>query len=535
MLTLKIKYNSDKQEIINSFINNYTGVFYKLYNNPELMIDEGFVQSNLNNYVDKSIYESCLVDVKTKLSQFETIVKKRNEQINEIIELLKEDNFETKKELKKKYHLMNKLAYLSKSKDKNIVFGGKGLLRRITKLSQRIANKHINNNNNNITSEIEKDKTLLDQYKSEFKAKRKIGLFVVGRACENGSRKFDFKFNDNIIIFKPNKNNKIVLDLVLSKNQKKTLNKLQILCDNKQIPLTVRLNNEYINISYDEELLTNYVFDEKSCKEEQNEHIDKEVKKQIYIKWKEEQNDRKLDNKIRDRYCSIDLNPQFIGLSIIDKLDDNGNFNIVYKEALSLEKLGRKLGFSSNSNRQLKQNNKRKHEICCTWKYIFNLCKHYKVAYFAMEDLNFKPKQDKVNSNEGNRKTKNLWHIVLTKSLIDKYCTINGIIKIEVNPAYSSFIGNMVYDYFDPISSSLEIGRRGIVKYKKGGSIYPELKRINQEKLNYLLGENVFDEGETWVSLYRTLHLKRYRNMVKPMLVDNYLFNSNSRIKRICE
>ena len=89
------------------------------------------------------------------------------------------------------------------------------------------------------------------------------------------------------------------------------------------------------------------------------------------------------------------------------------------------------------------------------------------------------------------KQTKNLWHRTLTTQLILKHCNIIGLNLIEVNPIYSSFIGNMIYHYFDPISSSLEIGRRGATKYTKGSSVYPLLSGINQEKLDYLLGENI--------------------------------------------
>ncbi len=42
-----------------------------------------------------------------------------------------------------------------------------------------------------------------------------------------------------------------------------------------------------------------------------------------------------------------------------------------------------------------------------------------------------------------------------------------GIIKIGINPCYSSFIGNIMYDYVDPVNASIEICRRGMFKYDK--------------------------------------------------------------------
>jgi hypothetical protein len=46
-----------------------------------------------------------------------------------------------------------------------------------------------------------------------------------------------------------------------------------------------------------------------------------------------------------------------------------------------------------------------------------------------------------------------------------------------VNPAYTSTIGNLKYDYYDPINASLEIGRRGYLYNKRGmnDQFYPTL------------------------------------------------------------
>lgn len=44
---------------------------------------------------------------------------------------------------------------------------------------------------------------------------------------------------------------------------------------------------------------------------------------------------------------------------------------------------------------------------------------------------------------------------------LKKRCNINQIKLFEVNPAYSSFIGNLTHYYPDPISAACEIARRG--------------------------------------------------------------------------
>ena len=68
----------------------------------------------------------------------------------------------------------------------------------------------------------------------------------------------------------------------------------------------------------------------------------------------------------------------------------------------------------------------------------------------------------------------------------------------------------MIYDYFDPISASVELGRRGYCKYQKGSSFFDSLSKINQEKLTYLLGENI--DVLSWKDLYSKIKDLPYRN-----------------------
>ena len=90
----------------------------------------------------------------------------------------------------------------------------------------------------------------------------------------------------------------------------------------------------------------------------------------------------------------------------------------------------------------------------------------------------------------------------------------------------------MIYDYSDPVSAALEIGRRGITKYTKGFSIYPSVSLINQEKLNYLLDENEDINGLNWVQIYNKISLSRYRNPIIG-LKDENLHSHKSKIIRL--
>ena len=100
-------------------------------------------------------------------------------------------------------------------------------------------------------------------------------------------------------------------------------------------------------------------------------------------------------------------------------------------------------------------------------------------------------------SKEFNRKVRNIWHRGLSCNLISKYCNCLGIQKIEVNPCYTSFIGNIKYNYFDPVNASLEIGRRGMFKYEKG-AFFPKVTEADLNTMSRLIAKSrdVLDKTE---------------------------------------
>jgi len=224
-------------------------------------------------------------------------------------------------------------------------------------------------------------------------------------------------------------------------------------------------------------------------------------------------------------------------LCIFDNID--GEQKTITTKLFDLSELSTSLRFSSSDIKQVKQNNKRKHEIKEVWCQIFELVKHYKVFNFVIEELEFKNKTNtNKNSSELNKQSKNLWHRTLTINLIEKNCNEIGLKLIPIIPAYSSFIGNMIHtSYVDPIASAIEIGRRGMVKYLKGNSIYPCISLINQEKLLSLLGENDDKTCDSWTQLYRIIYRKRYRNVLSldNVLSDKYLGNYKSKIRVITQ
>lgn len=154
-------------------------------------------------------------------------------------------------------------------------------------------------------------------------------------------------------------------------------------------------------------------------------------------------------------------------------------------------------------------NGRRKQEIALIFKQIFNIARHYACAYFVMEDLNFK-NSNKKKSKEANRKINNLWHLNLTKFQISKRCNQQGIILIEVNACYSSFIGNIQHNYTDPINASIEIGRRGLF-YRKKDMFYPHKTIKDTDTLYALFGDlnpnkrdDLYMTEKSWVSTYKS-------------------------------
>jgi IS605 OrfB family transposase len=351
-----------------------------------------------------------------------------------------------------------------------------------------------------------------------------------------------FRINeDSTILFRPDKKTKIFLEPIVSKKQEKLLDRIRVQMENKVQPVSFKLSTDYIWITYNEQTLNDFHLHRKEMNKELEKYpkrigkdgeIIKEnipIKKEISKSFFKEQEQRQLKNKVSNRCMSVDLNPQHEGYSICDYVGDTQV--IIEKGSFDLTRLGAKLKLNSKDEKQKYQNNKRKYEICNIWKQIFKLAKHFKVAFFVIEDLNFKPEVDNKKANEGNRQTKNIWHRDLSINLITKYTNQLGIKLIEVNPCYTSFIGNIIYNYFDPTNAALEINRRGFFKFIKGSKLYPEfdlntalnaMSNINQVDVRDVLIqkgliENSNTDIKTWQGFFSlTKQTKfKYRRCLK--------------------
>ena len=290
-------------------------------------------------------------------------------------------------------------AIQERNNDKKVIFGGKTVYKRYLR-------KFIT--------------------KEEFIKQRQLPISSQGEILRKGNRMLDFHFDNQFLVFKISKDKHIDIQLGnIHKKLQKELNRLNELCYDKKATVSIRLNNEYIWITYDEKLLDNSM---------------------------------KFNCLKDNRVMGLDLNPNYIGLSVIE-FDKENNFKVLHKRTFELKSLTNK-----NTSK-----NKRQYEIIKICHTINSLINYWKCKKLSIEDLNIK-QSDKGQGKCFNRLCNNVWDRTLVTNKLLMLSNIYGYELVKVNPAYSSFIGNLVYgDKTTPdmIAASIEIARRGFKKYEK--------------------------------------------------------------------
>lgn len=311
--------------------------------------------------------------------------------------------------------------FYQKHKDKKIIFGGKFNLKQYLKKL--------------IT-------------KAEFKEKRLLPITIQGEQLHIGNRLFIFDFENNKLVFKLSRTDHRTLKYkVPHKKIRNNLIRLQELVNNKQITITVSLTKSDIYLTFDESKILDCNFK--------------------YLK--------------KNRVLGIDMNPNYIGMSILE-FDKDDKFRILSKQVFDLSKLTVNSGKSSSDKQSKYLNNKRRHEIIQIAHDICNLVDYWKCDKVVIEDLNIKS-SDKGNGKYFNRLCNNVWNRNLFVNKLKSLSLLCNFSLVEVNPCYSSFIGNVIYgneNTPDMIAASIEIARRGYKKFEKSW-FYPSIK---DEKIN---------------------------------------------------
>ena len=275
--------------------------------------------------------------------------------------------------------------------------------------------------------------------REEYQLKRLLPLYSVGEASKQGNRKFQIE-DENTIIFKVSRKEHFTLNLIgTSKKYRDYLNQLILYQANCDIPITYKLDTKSVYISFDLNKLKHSL---------------------------------KVQDKIKDRVFGIDLNPNYIGYSVVDWKND-GSYKIIKTGSISLKTLNdyddslKGLGYSSQSKERKYISNKRNHEIIQIAHFLSRIANHFGCEIFSLEDLNIK-QGDKEKGTKFNKLCNNQWCRGLLVSQLKKMNCLYKIRTLEVLPNYSSFIGNLVYRVHqlpDYVLASIEIGRRAYEFY----------------------------------------------------------------------
>ena len=301
--------------------------------------------------------------------------------------------------------------------------------------------------------------------KEQFKKTRSVPVCSIGESQYTGNRLFDFDFYNRVVVFKPcNGVRKEIQFCPVKKKLARELTMVQELADQKKMPVTVKFTDKYLYLTYDESLIYNEAY--------------KDLK--------------------HNRVLGIDMNPNYIGVSVIE-FDKNEEFRVLHKEVYDLTALTKPSGKASSEINSKYLTNKLKHETIAIAHRINNLVDYWKCSKLAIEDLSIKPNEH----NKGkmfNRLCNNRWERQLFVNKLKMLAGIHRYELVEVNPAYSSIVGNFAYggpNTPDMVASSIEIARRAYKKFEKGW-FYP---KFNVETPNERWKQSL-DGVKTWKNAF---------------------------------
>ena len=442
MQTLKIKYslnNPSDRDIILSYMKAYSSCLHYMFNRVK--------DSSLNELSCRKLYQSKQINNIDILSSWFV-----QSSIREAISLC---------------------SSLESRKSGSLIFGGRSLFK----------------------------KRIKDQIsKEEFRIKRLSPIYSIGtsgKTCvSKGNVKFYLNQDLKTVLFKPSR--QIHIDLILPNlkpNYKKILSKLFVLQERKSIPISYKLDLDYIYIIFDEERL--------------NEGF-------------------KQAKQIQDRVLGIDLNPNYIGWSVVDwKASSEDSYRLIKSGVITLKPLNdleTNFNVSSDNPVKVKLNCKRRHETLEIAKFLVETARHYRCQLFSVEDLSVKT-GDRGMGRRFNRLVNNQWNRNILISSLNRRCDLYSIRFIKVRPEYSSFLGNILYrglNLPDMILSSVEISRRAFEFYgqyiskerqKEKNIVFPERSGFEEAVSRSIEELNIADGPVSFTELYR--HIKeskvRYR------------------------
>lgn len=331
--------------------------------------------------------------------------------------------------------------------------------------------------------------------KEQFKQNRLMPVCSCGQAPNYGNRLIDFDLSNNRVTYKPSRVvHKEIQFCPVRKKLANELAKVQELAEQKKMPVTVKFTDKYLYLTYDESLIYNEAY--KGLK--------------------------------ANRVLGIDMNPNYIGVSVIE-FDKNDEFRVLHKEVYDLTMLTKPNGKSSSDAKSKYLTNKLKHETIAIAHKINRLVDYWKCSKLAIEDLSIKP-SDKGKGKIFNRLCNNKWERRLFVNKLKMLASIHKYELVEVNPAYSSIIGNFAYgneNTPDMVAAAIELARRAYKKFEKGW-FYPKfnISHVNEQWKQTLCGV------KTWKTLFPKVKEAKLKYR---FLLSDYIGNAVlSRFYRQC-
>jgi IS605 OrfB family transposase len=155
------------------------------------------------------------------------------------------------------------------------------------------------------------------------------------------------------------------------------------------------------------------------------------------------------------------LNPNRIGAAVLERKGEA--CKPLSWSIYDYPELNRKLRKGSDHPDSIHQNDKRVYELPCMAKEIVALAAHFQCSAVITEHLNIQS-QDHGKGRSFNRAVNNQWTRKGFILPLVRRLEAAGLRHIEVNPAYSSKLGNLLWGWPlsipDPACAAVELGRR---------------------------------------------------------------------------
>lgn len=452
MLTLKLKYKcleTDYYDILNKYMSQYSICLHYLYNriSDNASLSEKDLRALCSNIINIDYLDSWFRQscIKETIALYKSFQSRCKEHEGTREQKLKEIDFKLK--IGRLSEHKYSIKKLAILKPLKLIFGGKENYR--LKQENKIS-------------------------KEQFKQNRLSPLSSIGERQFKGNRKFNIN-SDLTITFKPNSKQHFILKLIYGQNQEHYLKSLYELTLTNSISISYKLDKDYIYISFDESKLAN-----------KHENI-----------------------KIQNRVLGIDMNPNYIGWSIVD-WKSSSEFNVIESGVYSFKKfsdlykqLNDLKNVSTDDPRRIKLSNKRTYETVKVAENIINKAIYYKCQVVSIENLNMKS-SDKDKGKNYNALCNNHWLRTTFCNQLRKRTNIHKIQLLEVKPEYSSFIGNFLFRSLnlpDMVLASIEISRRGYEYFNQ------YIIKLKEQKKN-IIQPNITDFNEFWRMSMEELRLE---------------------------